>query len=1192
MEILLRKIKLGAKIALGFTLITLILGGVLLFNFFSIGKISALDVSADLLSRQVDTAGRVQANILSCRISYKNLLLRKDFTEQAVFQKRYDAATGFMEEFISQSQNNGDTMKMVQIQKDFDLYRFEFSKVLQQKQDILQGNLTNSMKDSIAMMDQIGTKMSDSIERIKLSILDEKKVVSAEFDRLIYSVDAATLAGIIAGSVFAILIGVFFTRLVLSPIRVLTSTFRSISEGDKNTDARLPINSSDEIGVMSGYFNQFMQRLGQVYHTMQKQHIINTIQAKIDDITRGEKSVVDISPQIVTEVCQFTKAPMGTMFVVDDHGEFVFRGGFAERQRQLQQSQQNHGKVGMFAQAISDHEIKVLHDLPQDYFKIQSALGEAMPKEVTIIPCVANGAVVCVLELATFSSISYDELEVLNRIAPVIAIGVHAAITRERINDLYQKTLQQTEELQVQQEELMQSHEELTEQTNALIEKENQLQVQQEELRVTNVELENRNDDLEKQKQEMILQNQDLELAQQELLDKTHALEMSNQYRNEFFANVSHELKTPLNSILVLSELLMNKDEMQPLSEKEMGYAQTIHHSGSELLTLITEILDMARVEAGKIDVHQDQVILDDVCEYVQNSFNELATGMKIDFFVINEAKTNHILTDDFRLKQIIKNLLSNAFKFTEKGSVGFKIIEDADGGDNISFIVSDTGIGIAPEQHKVIFEPFKQANGQINRKYGGTGLGLSISKQLAYLLGGDILLQSTPGQGSTFTLTLPKDFKPGTDKNLSSHWTSQKINSIPASGKTHTTIKPDQKTSQKATPTSSRKVSTILIVEDDEIFANFLRDDALEKGFEVYLASDGKTGLALAQERIPDAILLDIGLPDMNGKEVLNALEANASTQNIPVHVISGFDQLEIMDSKSVVSFLKKPVSIHQVEKIFNELSTINILSLKNVLLVGKMDDEVQEILTQRQGVSIDRASTAQQALEMMPQKRFDCIIVDRQLENQTCDSFLKDMHLKGYLTMPIIIYSDQEITPEEEAALAKLSDSIIIRGAKSLARLGSEVDIFLYNLKNTPTKKKVPKTASKAPEIDDLSGKKVLIVDDDIRNIFSISGILEGKGISVVVARNGQEGIDKFTENSEIDLILMDIMMPIIDGYDTIREIRSRPHGKDVPIIVVTAKSMPEDRNKCIEAGADDYTTKPVEVDKLISLLRVWLH
>jgi len=1143
-------LKLWQKVSLGFGLITIILIGVLFLTYISVEKNSQLFSEVSKKTVQVDYVGEIESNFLHCRVAFKSILLEKSFVKQAEYNSQYLEMQTLIEKYVKTETNQENLLILRGTETLINEYNSDFENITLMQFDILASKNSALLNDIVITMDRIGPRISDNLERLKSSLISQKDDISNEYQNNINAMNATLIIFAVFGLLIALLVSFFFTRFILKPILKLSNAFKNISEGDTDMKARLRMKSNDEIGKMAKYFDLFMDKLEVVYDEIEKQNKVKTKQSQIYNITRVEESLEIISSKIIKFICESSGAYIGAIYVKDEDDNFYLKGNYAQDFEGTLKEKISIKKGTVVGQVIQDKQIKIIESLPDDYIKVTTALGDSLPKKILIIPCCLANEVVCVVELATFLDFSDETVEILTAISFDVAIGINTTRSRQRIFELYQKNLQQTEELRVQQEELMQSHEELTEQTKNLIEKDDMLQVQQEELKVINSELENRNEELESQKEELTV--------------KAKELQLSNKYKSEFLANISHELKTPLNSIMVLSELLMKKSKSATLSEKEMEYASTIHNSGNELLVLITDILDISKVEAGKIDINKDDIDTKSLCEYFQNSFQEIAQSKKIEFNIVCDNKKGTIYTDDLRLKQIIKNLLSNAIKFTEKGKVELSFAYE---NGKYYFSVSDTGIGIDKSNLESIFEAFTQADGTINRRYGGTGLGLSISKQLARLLGGDIVVESKLNVGSKFTLILP-----GSETVLNEKKEKAK--------------EPDV---QKI---FSSKIDSILIIEDDEVFSSVLVEYANEKGLTVYTAFDGAEGLRIAKEYTPDAIIMDMKLPGLSGDAIIIELEKEEATKNIPVHIISGFDSNEILSRESVFSFLKKPVTVKQIQKVFNELQTLSIKTFKNVLMICVSDNDVEGALNQKEGIEFVNVMSGKEAFDLVAKEQFDCIILDKQLQDMSSSEFLAKIFKDGKLDMPVIIYTDEKISMKEEEELSKYSDSIIIRGSKSIDRLISETDIFLYSLGENAKKRKTSGKTNKLIEENGMIGKTVLIVDDDVRNIFSITGILESKGMKVVVARNGKDGLETFTKTQNIDLIIMDIMMPVVDGYETIKQIRKTSRGHNVPIIVITAKSMPEDKNKSFEVGANDYLTKPINVDKLISLLRVWLY
>jgi CheY-like chemotaxis protein len=820
----------------------------------------------------------------------------------------------------------------------------------------------------------------------------------------------------------------------------------------------------------------------------------------------------------------------------------------------------------------------------------------------------------------------------------------------EQSQKLTQELQSQSKELQQQQEELKRSNTELEAQARTLRQSEELLKEQQEELQQVNEELEEKASLLAEQNAKVETKNREVEAARVALEEKAEQLALSSKYKSEFLANMSHELRTPLNSLLILSKLLTeNKDSN--LTPKQVEFAQTIHASGTDLLTLINDILDLSKVEAGKMEVDPTDVSMTDMKDFVDRTFRPVAEQKSLEFIVdVSPDVPASIYTDKQRVQQVVKNLLSNAFKFTSQGSVTLSIhraessrrfasrsLDRIEGGV-IAFEVKDTGIGIPREKQQLIFEAFQQADGTTSRKYGGTGLGLSISREIARLLGGEIRVESTPNEGSTFTLFLPARYveteqvKTAREERRSSARERNVARSAPlpafrsdasgAAGAATATTQPwdddDGGDANVATIDAGEPLDVdrlprpvdfdddrdtiepgdrvVLIVENESTFAKILLEMAREKGFKGLVALDGDAGLQIAHAFHPDAITLDIDMPGTDGWAVLDRLKHHPDTRHIPVHIISGVRERQQGLKAGAIAYLEKPVSKEALEDSFNKIATFIDQQVKRLLVVE--DDEAQRKsmveLIADEDVEITAVASATEALDAIRQTHFDCMVLDLGLQGGT-DGFQLLETVKADPAMqelPIIIYTGKELSPEEDTRLRRYAETIIVKDVKSPERLLDETALFLHRVEaRLPEGKR--RMLERLHNTDAVfAGKKILIVDDDVRNIFSLTSVLEGHGMEVAFAENGKDAITTLEGTSGIDLVLMDVMMPEMDGYETTRAIRERPQFRNLPIIALTAKAMKGDREKCIAAGASDYITKPVDTDQLLSLMRVWLY
>jgi CheY-like chemotaxis protein/signal transduction histidine kinase len=826
-------------------------------------------------------------------------------------------------------------------------------------------------------------------------------------------------------------------------------------------------------------------------------------------------------------------------------------------------------------------------------------LGESLPTCIYLLPVVFEDHTLAVIELGLTEKPGESALLFLTTITESIGVGVNSAVARVKLRALFEQTQQQAEELESQQEELRTTNEELVYKSDQLQASEEELRVQQEELRQTNAELEEKAQQLEER-------NIAINQAREAMSLKAEELEISSKYKSEFLANMSHELRTPLNSILILARIL-KENRPENLNEDQIKYAGVIHNAGTDLLTLINDILDLSKIESGKIDLSILPLKPIVIKQDMESLFSELAKSKKISFqTILDQNLPQHILTDQSRLEQIVKNLLSNAFKFTpEHGEITMEIGNVKSGtkffanqlkttDENIIAIkVKDSGIGIPADKQKLIFEAFQQADGSTSRKYGGTGLGLSISKELAHILGGEIQVESIHGQGSTFTFFVPEKNKASEEEH------AEILTEIEPSPVQPIAVDPLLFTS------NHNGTQKLLIVEDDLAFADVLNDYAIEKGFKPILAHSGDIGLEMAFSELPDAIVLDIMLPIMDGWTILKKLKADPRTKHIPVHMMSaGNEKVGKAKKEGAIGFLKKPVEKEQLDEAFELLSEAHLkYSLNKVLVIE--DQELQSaMLTQQltdKGVEVEQAFTGKEALEILESHNFDCIILDLKLPDISGFELLDTIKaIPGLAHIPVIINTAMELDQEKMAHIMKYTEAMVLKSNKSNDRLMDEVSLFMNKLKNdgpatvsltspSVNTSSISKGSSTIEKV--LKDKTILITDDDMRNIFALSSALQTYDLKIVIANNGREAIEKLEGSNRIDLVLMDIMMPEMDGYEAMRAIRTKKEFARLPIIALTAKAMKNDKEKCIEAGANDYISKPVDMDKLLSMLRVWL-
>jgi HAMP domain-containing protein/CheY-like chemotaxis protein/signal transduction histidine kinase len=1091
-------------------------------------------------------------------------------------------------------------------------------------------------------------------------------------------------------------------------VRNIADVATAVTKGDLTR--QITVDAQGELDELKQNINQMIGNLRETTERNQEQDWLKTNLAKFSRMMQGQKDLESVSRLIMSELTPLVSAHHGAFFIGEgDTGEPNLKliASYAYRARKNVSNRFALGE-GLVGQAALEKQPILLTNVPDDYIQITSGLGEAPPRNVIVLPILFEGEVKAVIELASFLPFSMIHQTFLDQLAESIGVVlnmIQANMRTEELLEQSQKLTQelqsQSKELQLQQEELKRSNTELEAQARTLRQSEELLKEQQEELQQVNEELEEKASLLAEQNTKVEQKNREVESARQALEEKAQQLALSSKYKSEFLANMSHELRTPLNSLLILAKLLTeNKDKN--LTGKQVEFAQTIYSSGTDLLNLINDILDLSKVEAGKMEVNAIDVPVRDITDFVERTFRPVAEQKGLNFALeVAPDAPSPIYTDGQRLQQVLKNLLSNAFKFTERGGISLTI-RRADKGrrfasrsldraeEVIAFGVKDTGIGIARDKQQLIFEAFQQADGTTSRKYGGTGLGLSISREIARLLGGEIHVESTTGQGSTFTLFLPARYHEQDRRRLEDELTAMPRQdrlrsqpslerSAPRAALREASATPAQQppspardverrpmpsaTNTGAATTSASSVSTaaavaptesaktepadewklpdlssigmeqtttndagvdtleppmedlprphgfeddrddlqpgdrvVLIIEDDASFAHILLDLARDKGFKGIVGHDGEVGLQLAHAYQADAITLDIDMPGIDGWAVLDRLKHHPDTRHIPVHIITGIRERQQGMKAGAIAYLEKPVTKEALDESFNRISQFIDQQVKRLLVVEDDDAQRKSMieLIAHEDVEITAVATAEEALHELSQTHYDCMVLDLGLKGGQ-DGFQLLETVKGdpeKRDLPIIIYTGKELTPEEETRLRRFADTIIIKDVKSPERLLDETALFLHRVeaKLPEQKRRMLERLHNADAV--FAGKHVLIVDDDVRNIFSLTSVLEDHGMRVSFAENGKYAIDLLKGASDVDLVLMDVMMPEMDGYETTRAIRQIPELRNLPIIALTAKAMKGDREKCIAAGASDYITKPVDTEQLLSLMRVWLY
>jgi signal transduction histidine kinase/DNA-binding response OmpR family regulator/CHASE3 domain sensor protein len=896
----------------------------------------------------------------------------------------------------------------------------------------------------------------------------------------------------------------------------------------------------------------------------------------------GINALEPLARAILDYVVRYVDGVVAAMYVRGEDGVLRRIGAFGFAHDSAAHAAVIQPGESLASQAANENRIITLKDVPPEYIKVGSSLGESAPRELLIAPFSNYGKVKGVVEIGFLHPMTERDVEFIKTVSEAIGGSVAAVLYRQRLQDALSETQALNEELQVQQEELRTANEELEEQSRALEESQTSLENQQ-------AELEQTNDQLAEQAVNLDLKNSALVEAQDQLRQRALDLERASRYKSEFLANMSHELRTPLNSSLILAKLLSD-NAAGNLNEEQVRFAQTIYSAGNDLLSLINDILDISKVEAGKLELAPEDIALRRAVEGLGRVFEPLAHQKQLAFSVTVEHEVPATIhTDRQRLEQILRNLVSNAIKFTESGSVSL-VVSATDAGW-VQFVVRDSGIGIAPEHQERIFEAFHQADGTTSRRFGGTGLGLSISRDLTQLLGGTLTLASTPGQGSTFTLSLPKSGA------VAATPPAPPPAATPAPASAALAAPPQDRAAppfldDRARPADGAR--TVLVVEDDPDFARILFDLAHDLDFRCLVAFTAAEGLELATGDKPHAILLDVRLPDRSGLSLLQLLKDNPATRHIPVHVVSSADNGGEALHLGAIGYALKPTTREQLEAVFRKLQQKSSQQIKRVLLVE--DDERQREsvvkLIADEDVQIAAVGSGEEALALLRSEIFDCMIIDLKLPDMQGKELLERMsHEEMCSFPPVIVYTGRNLTRDEEAELLKYSRSIIIKGARSPERLLDEVTLFLHKVESTLSSERQHMLKSVRGRDRVFEGRTILLVDDDVRNVFALTSALEQRGARVEVGRNGFEALSKLEEVEEVDLVLMDVMMPGMDGLEATRRIRQIDRFARLPIIAITAKAMKDDQEQCLAAGANDYLAKPIDLTRLYSLLRVWM-
>ncbi|MFL6589080.1 MAG: response regulator, partial [Chthoniobacterales bacterium] len=961
-----------------------------------------------------------------------------------------------------------------------------------------------------------------------------------------------------------------------SQLRAIADVATAVTKGDLTRS--IQVDAQGEVAFVKDNINEMIRNLKDTTLRNDEQDWLKTNLAKFTRMLQGQRDLLTVGRLILSELAPVVFAQQGVFYMMDSTGEepeLQLLASYAYRERKGVNTRFKLGE-GMVGQAALEKQRILLTKVPPDYVQISSGLGETAPRNIVVLPILFEGQVKAVMELSSLEQFNPTHHAFLDQLTESIGIVLNTIEANTRTEDLLKQSQSLASELQNRQEELQQTNQELEEKARQLFE----------------------------QNEEVERKNREVEQARQALEGKAQQLSITSRYKSEFLANMSHELRTPLNSLLILADQLSSNPEGN-LSAKQVEFARTIRGSGRDLLRLINDILDLSKIESGTVSLDVGEVRFEEMRQTMERTFRHVAEGKGVSFKIdIDPRVPEAVRTDSQRLDQVLKNLLSNAFKFTERGYVNLRVAPVESGwapenqslnraGTVLAFSVSDSGIGIAPDKQTTIFEAFQQADGSTSRKYGGTGLGLAISRELARVLGGEIRVESSEGRGSTFTLFLPQNYTDSPSERAAARVMSQAIEGAPEPTTSHAVPPPVEFTLADDRANILPGEKSVLIIEDDRDFAQWLLDLARQNGFKAVVTPRGKSALDLVCEFLPTAITLDLSLPDMDGWHILNHLKSDLSTRHIPVFVISARDEPQNALRLGALRFLTKPIDEAQIRKIFEKAHQMDQSKAKKLLVVE--DDEIQRNsirdLIGNETAKVVEAIDGSTALERLRQEPIDCVVLDLMLPDMSGFELIEKIRDENE-DLPIIVYTARDLTQEEEEKLNRIAQTTIVKTVRSPERLFDQTALWLHrDAASLPEdKRELLRRLNDPNEV--LAKKKVLIVDDDIRNIFAMTSMLERYKMDVHSAETGKVALELLRNEPDTDLVLMDIMLPEMDGYETIRAVRKMYGFEELPIIALTAKAMKGDREKCIDAGASDYISKPVDTERLLTLLRNWLH
>jgi signal transduction histidine kinase/CheY-like chemotaxis protein/CHASE3 domain sensor protein/putative methionine-R-sulfoxide reductase with GAF domain len=1191
-------------IGFGFSLLLLVISSVA--SFMSIRNLVKSSDQVEHTNQVIRGLDKVIANLVNAETGQRGYLLTGD----EAFLQPYRATIDEAKQAI------GEVRKLTHDHQAQQLSLNQLQEIVVLRLSMLQKLIGKKQRGQTITPEELqeGKKYMDQARMLIAAMADRENDILAERTTKLNRIAGYTPPLIVIVAILSLLLTVISFMRVSSDFEKTTQLQLALHEKDQQISRRIRLihevagkvsagdytvrvaetDQTDTLGSLAVSLNQMAHSLETSFRSLAEKEWLQAGVAHLNEKMLGEYEISTLSRNIIEYVADYTGSQVGAFYVIDADATLKFTTGYAYDESQGK-TRFNFGE-GLVGQAASGKKLMQISTVGPDQLLVSYATGTILPKSIVAIPLLHERKVMGVMELASIREYNLNELAFFETIAHIIGTVLNGVENRKRLQELLEETQSQSEELQAQHNELENINSELEAQTEKLQASEEELKVQQEELLEANEELEERARLLEEKNQLVFERNIEIQR-------KADELEQSTRYKSEFLANMSHELRTPLNSILLLSRLMAENNDNN-LNSEQIEYARVIQASGQGLLALIDEILDLSKIEAGKMELLYSDVPVKDLLDDMSALFTPIAKEKGIEFRTSTGENVQRIIeTDRLRLEQIIKNLVANALKFTSSGYVELRVSMTDRNSHSISFTVQDTGIGIAPEKQQLIFEAFRQADGSTRRKYGGTGLGLSISRELARLLGGEIMLESEPGKGSSFTVNIPVSGSAATAGASTDPVLHQEAQSnaapllkpVAPDKEVHqryiSEVIPDPVPDDRDLIRAEDKV--ILIVEDDTSFAESLLKFTRRKGYKGVVSVRGDEAVSLAMRFKPAGILLDIQLPVKDGWEVMEELKNNFETRHIPVHMMSAYDGKYKSLSKGAVDFINKPVAYEQMQNIFERIEFMLNNNPRKVLIVEENLKHARALsfYLENYAVNTEIRNTVDSTVEALQKQEVNCVILDMGVPNQHSYDTLEQVKKQpGLENIPIIIFTGRNLSKAEEVKIRQYADSIVIKTAHSYQRILDEVSLFLHLVEEKSTVSKPFNNLGILQEV--LKDKTVLIADDDIRNIYSLTRALETYQMKVVSAMDGKEALQQLQEHPETDIVLMDMMMPEMDGYESTQRIKSNPKFRKLPVIAVTAKAMVGDREKCIEAGASDYISKPVDIDQLLSLLRVWLY